>query len=312
MVSVPADRDEGNVTLVAAWFLIGKANLKSFPVSPTIGAMDIPAPVIAEVARAFDSEYTHAQLDSLFMSVGAPGEPPPGSKLVKVTAWLRQINAGPGMDALAVLGKLLEEFMEAQPPPPNRFVWDDGEAARAWQARRVRVREALAARGLSYQTGGKILGGGLFTPSKTLADIIRARDLPAINAEFERAYANIVSDPPAALTAACAILEAVCREYIAAENLKLPADQSLHPLWKTVQNHLGLSPAGTHDDDLKKILGGLASIVDGVGAFRTHGGSAHGKDSKSVPIEPRHARLAVHAAHTVVTFLLETWAGSKP
>lgn len=69
----------------------------------------------------------------------------------------------------------------------------------------------------------------------------------------------------------------MCREYVAEENLTLPGDQSLHPLWKIVQKHLGLSPAGAHDDDLKKILGGLASVVDGVGAFRTHVGSAHGK-----------------------------------
>ena len=78
------------------------------------------------VARAFSDEYTHAQIDNLFMSAGAPGDPPVGSKLVKVAAWLRQINADPDIDALAVLGKLLEEFMEMRPPPYT------GSATRVW------------------------------------------------------------------------------------------------------------------------------------------------------------------------------------
>src|SRR5262245_21657389 len=233
--------------------------------------MEIPGPVIAEVARAFESKDTHAQLDNLFMSAGASGEPPPGSKLVKVGAWLRQINADPGVDPLAILGKLLEEFLEVSPPSDGPYF------LKAWEQRRRRIHEALASRGLSYQTGGKILGGSRSAPRRSLADRIRARDVAAGHAEFERALENVASDPPSAVTAACAILEAVCREYVAEENLTLPGDQSLHPLWKIVQKHLGLSPAGAHDDDLKKILGGLASVVDGVGAFRTHVGSAHGK-----------------------------------
>ena len=55
------------------------------------------------------------------------------------------------------------------------------------------------------------------------------------------------------------------------------------------------------------ILGGLSSIVDGVGALRTHAGSAHGRGKKGYEIQPRHARLAVYAAHTLVLFALETW-----
>lgn len=276
-----------------------------------VGSNRIPSPVIVVIAQALSDELTHNKINYLFLRAGAREPVPPGTKYGKVEQWLRQVDSDPGQDAHAILGRLLEDFMEAQQPPPDPYVWTEGELAK-WRERRARVREALAARGLSYQTGGKILGGGVFTPSKTLVDYIRERDLPAVHAEFERAYANIESDPPAAVTAACAILESVCREYIAEESLALPAEQSIHPLWKTAQGHLELSPATTHNNDLKKMLGGLASIVDGVGAFRTHAGSAHGKDSMSVPIESRHARLAVHAAHTVVTFLLETWKPKKP
>jgi hypothetical protein len=47
--------------------------------------------------------------------------------------------------------------------------------------------------------------------------------------------------------------------------------------------------------------------VDGLGALRTHVGSAHGRGRQAYRTSPRHARLAVHAAHTLTTFVLETW-----
>jgi hypothetical protein len=149
--------------------------------------------------------------------------------------------------------------------------------------------------------------GALATPAQSLEEIIRDRDLPSIHIEFRRALANVEADPPAAITAACAILESLCKVYIGAQGLPMPADQSLKPLWRIVQDHLNLDPARVADADMKRILGGMASVVDGVGAFRTHAGSAHGQGTSPPPVEARHARLAVHAAETLVAFVLETW-----
>ncbi|MDC4272793.1 abortive infection family protein, partial [Acinetobacter baumannii] len=41
--------------------------------------------------------------------------------------------------------------------------------------------------------------------------------------------------------------------------------------------------------------------------FRTHASSAHGQGRKLYNIKPRHARLAIHSAHTLALFILETW-----
>ena len=71
----------------------------------------IPATVIGEVARAFDVAYTHAELNNVFMRSGAQGDPPPGSKLVKISEWLRQINEDPNVNAL-------EDRAPCSPPPP--------------------------------------------------------------------------------------------------------------------------------------------------------------------------------------------------
>jgi Abortive infection C-terminus len=57
----------------------------------------------------------------------------------------------------------------------------------------------------------------------------------------------------------------------------MPSKRTIGPLWKVVQQDLGLNVDPTLEGDQRRILGGLASIVDGVGAYRTHIGSAHGR-----------------------------------
>jgi hypothetical protein len=144
--------------------------------------------------------------------------------------------------------------------------------------------------------------------SATLEDLIRARNVPEIEKEFQRALENIEADPPSAVTAACAIVEATCKTIIAEDGLTMPTDQSIQPLWRTVQAHLQLHPTKAVDTELRQTLSGLVSIVHGVGGLRTLRGSAHGQGPGGGTIEFRHARLAVHAAHTLVVFMLESWS----
>ena len=133
----------------------------------------IPSPVIGEVARALEAEHSHAEIDNLFMRAGANVGAADGvSKLRKIDRWLRKIDADPDVDALGVLGRLLEDFMERQPPPFLQY-YENRSLEKAWHERRKRVRDAMAARGLSYQTGGRVRGGALHAPSKSLAALIR-------------------------------------------------------------------------------------------------------------------------------------------
>lgn len=55
------------------------------------------------------------------------------------------------------------------------------------------------------------------------------------------------------------------------------------------------------------VLAGLALIADGICVFRTHAGSAHGRAEVLSEIRPCHARLAIHSAHTLCTYVLEIW-----
>jgi hypothetical protein len=234
------------------------------------------------------------------MQAGFPGDPPDGNKTQKCLSWLRRANTECA-DPLSLFGSLIAEMMDGEPTE-----WRLEQYAKNGDSRE-RIRTVLGKEQLSYQRGGYIIGANLKGPSKSLAELLKSGGLAAIDLEYQRAYTTIGSDPGAAVTAACAIVEAVCKHYLETEGISLPAKQTIAPLWTEVAKHLGLSPGQMANDDLKQILSGLFSIAAGVGPLRTHEGSAHGHANKSYRIEARHARLAVHAAHTMALFILETW-----
>lgn len=72
-----------------------------------------------------------------------------------------------------------------------------------------------------------------------------------------------------------------------------------------------MDPSLVSDDDKKRILSGLSSIVDGVGSLRTHAGSAHGHGRSQPPVTPSDARLAINAAHTLTVYVIELWMAMK-
>ena len=263
----------------------------------------IPAPVIAAVTEMLSQRTTHASLDNLFMHAGAPGEPPTGSKWVKAQEWLRRVNRDESVKPLDVLGRLIEAYMEEDAPEPGPF--DEGPPATETEDQE-KIRKSLARYDLQYLRGGSITGT-LGTPSKALEDYIRDRDLPAIDHEFSRALSNVEQNPREAVSAASNILESVCKVYITDRGLDVPSKQDLKPVWAIVRKDLGFDPSLIEDQDLQVILTGLFAIVDGIGALRTHASSAHGAGKKQYRLEPRHARLAIHSAHTAALFILESW-----
>jgi hypothetical protein len=269
-----------------------------------MGERKIPNPVMAVVADVLGGHYyNHTRLNTLFAEAGAPGDPPGGNCVQKCERWLKACNDDPQIDAFAVLGRVLENFMELERVPSP---WDPSPPAE--DPGKKRARDVLARYGLSYQQGGVILGAGSSPASKTLHEVLKARDLAGVEKEFQRALATVESDPPAGVTAACSLLESLFKVYIEDNGLTLPAKQTIGDLYKVVRDHLGLDPGQVAGQDLKRILSGLISVVDGIGALRTHTGSAHGHGRSGYRLEPRHARLAINGAHTLALFVLETWS----
>lgn len=263
----------------------------------------IPNPVASTIGSVIGSYYyRHKVIEDLFDRAGAPGEPPEGNCVDKSTAWLKRCSSDLSVDALAILGRVLEEFMEVD----HLLSFSSHDQL---NHERARVREVLNRYGMRYEMGGRIIvvvpKSGL--PATSIETMLRNREFASLDHEFQRGLASLDSDPEAALTSACALVESLLRVYIEEEGLDLPKEQSLKPLWKIVSAHLGFDPSQLVDDDLKRILTGLFSIMDGLGALRTHAGSAHGRGQYRYNVKARHARLALNTAHTLTVFVLEVW-----
>mgnify|MGYP003609126891 CR=1 FL=1 len=263
----------------------------------------IPSPLLSVCAEIVSQRETHATLDSLFTYAGVPGDPPQGSKQAKALEWLRRTNIDKNVKPLDILGRLIENYMEE--------VFD---SEKTYNDQKIKDREklvkTLAQFDLQYVNGGKLIGS-LGSPSKTLEEFIRDKDLASIDIEFNRALSNVETNPRESVSASSNILESICKIYIDSKGLDMPAKQDIKNLWMAVRKHLGFDPSVVEDQDLQRVLSGLISIVDGIGSLRTHASSAHGAGKKIYNLEPRHVRLAVHSAHTIALFVLESWHKKK-
>lgn len=144
-----------------------------------------------------------------------------------------------------------------------------------------------------------------------------ALDFDTVNRDLDRALKSAETDPEDAVTAACSVVESVCRSILIEGGLALPAKQDVSGLYRAVREPLGLSPTkeGLPDniaDDVRNVLSGLVTAVQSIGALRTHGGDAHGRERGFRRVDARIARLAIHSASAVAVFLLETWIARFP
>jgi len=139
-----------------------------------------------------------------------------------------------------------------------------------------------------------------------------------VHRDLDRALEAVEADPESAVTSACSVIESVCRSIIVELNpTMMPAKLDIQGLYRVVGKLLDLSP-GRDDlapaiaDDVRAILGGLNTTIQGIGALRTHAGDAHGRERGFRRIDPRIARLAVHSASVAGLFLIETWQRKHP
>ena len=254
---------------------------------------------------------THARLDGVFRRAGLPGDPPNEGHATKWKTWLLRANEDPDTDAHKALGKVLEEFMEVEPPEAEISVQWNGQyfisARELWFAKKQKVEHTLLKYGLRYSRGGRISETGTGLASEVLAQVLEQHDFDTVEIEFRRAIQMVSDDPGGAITAGCALLEALFKAYLEEKGVELPTKETVKPLWSLVQKDLGLDPKDQTDSDIQRILTGMISVVDGIGALRTHAGSAHGGGKLRYRVKPRHARLLINSAHTLALFLIETW-----
>ncbi|WP_158437683.1 abortive infection family protein [Naasia lichenicola] len=134
-------------------------------------------------------------------------------------------------------------------------------------------------------------------PLASLSGMTSLRDAEGILEAFERILLLLDGDPGGVVGAAKELIEATAKTVLAAFNEEVGETESLTGLVARSQRLLGLGPADVKDSidgapSIRRILGGLLSVAQGVSELRNAEGGGHGQVART-RLTARHARLAV-------------------
>lgn len=123
---------------------------------------------------------------------------------------------------------------------------------------------------------------------------------------------TIETSPYIAIGIAKELIETCCKSILEKSNITYEKKWDLPKLVKETIKLLKLTPDDISNkakaiESNKKILVHLSAVIQSITELRNEYGSGHGKDSKFIGLDPRHARLAVGSASTLAIFLLETY-----
>lgn len=142
-------------------------------------------------------------------------------------------------------------------------------------------------------------------------DVLRRFDAEYVHVAWAKALDRRDADPEGAITAARTLLESVCKHIL--DDLTVAHDEGLElpKLYKLMAKHLRLAPEQHTEEVFKQILGGCASVVEGLGSVRNKLSDAHGRGRIHAKPAARHAELAVNLAGALSVFLVTTAAARK-
>ena len=120
-------------------------------------------------------------------------------------------------------------------------------------------------------------------------------------------------DPEAALGASKEFLETLCKHIIKERGGIIAPGADFGELNSAARDLLNLLPQNIDNEKLgsqsmKKVLGGVGSILSGITELRNLYGTGHGKDSQAVGVTATQAHLIVGLTASLAKFLFEVHA----
>ena len=157
----------------------------------------LPIAVCAAVAEVLDG--SHQTLDALFEEAGAPGPPPALAHHSKWKTWLRRAGDDANVDSLAVLGRLIEEFMDLPPSPaPETSDFEiEHDPVAEYNQKRTRLNAVLEEYGFRYFRGGRVIPIGEVQPEPT--PVTRTPDTVASPSDIEELLQRLIRGLPRAM-----------------------------------------------------------------------------------------------------------------
>jgi hypothetical protein len=165
--------------------------------------------------------------------------------------------------------------------------------------------------GYEYTDGRIVSKSGLSMASDVRTAALEL-DAPHLADTIRRIEAAIDDDPALAIGSAKELVESTCKTILRERAVTEDLDKlGVAPLVRRTAEELRLIPeaipsAAKGVEAIRRLLGNLANVTQGLAEIRNLYGTGHGKEGKHRGLGPRHARLAVGAATTLAVFLLDT------
>ncbi len=140
-----------------------------------------------------------------------------------------------------------------------------------------------------------------------ISDTLLTFDTSGVHAVWSKALDRRNADPEGAITIARTLLETVIKRILDDLDEAYADRDDLPKLYGKAAKALKLGPSQHTEEPIKAILGGVTTLVNGIGTLRNRLSDSHGRGGP-LPVKPsqRHASLAVNTAGAVATFLVET------
>lgn len=132
-----------------------------------------------------------------------------------------------------------------------------------------------------------------------------------LSKQIIRMKASIESDPELVIGTAKELVETCCRTILSERGKPINGKPDMPAIVKAALKELPLIPDVIPEhtrgaEVIKRLVSNLASILHGLVELRNLYGTGHGKEGKTEALTPRHAKLAMGTATTLVMFLFET------
>ncbi|WP_370246882.1 abortive infection family protein [Nocardioides sp.] len=136
-------------------------------------------------------------------------------------------------------------------------------------------------------------------------------DPSAIRDHLERLNQNLEGDPRLAVSVAKDMVESTAKLVLRARGVAYTKGDGIPALVARAQETLKLNASGVDGSGeeakaLRRILGALTTLTQGITELRNQVGTGHGRESVPTWVRPRHARLAAGAAQAWCQLMLET------
>ena len=152
------------------------------------------------------------------------------------------------------------------------------------------------------------LEGKNYAPADdVVSDQLQTFDSAGVHEIWTKALSRRKDDPEGAITVARTLLETVCKRILDEVGNKYTNKEDLPKLYSMAAKTLNLAPEQHSEEAIRAILGGVMTVVNGLGTLRNKLSDSHGRGGAPVKPSPRHASLAVNLAGALATFLVETY-----